>query len=423
MGPDHGRFDHHRPARGDLLRVGAAQSGLRADGGGGEGVSERSVTEPPVRIQDPDADVLALLLPPLPAGDVDEVIEDALRAGLGGVVYFAHDVPTLARARELSDRVHRANPDAVVAIDEEGGPVTRLFSRFSGLPGQARTEGPLPSAGVFGRVDDPELTREAGVAMGAVLTWCGIDLDFAPVADVNSNPDNPVIGLRAYAADPARVRTQSAAFAAGLHQAGVLSCAKHFPGHGDTATDSHHTLPTVEMPRDRFLAEHLAGFPLAEVDAVMTAHIEVPALGQGPASISRWSAELVAEQGFEGLVVTDALDMAAVSGTVGFPESCVRALEAGADLLCLGTSIRRDAHAMLDQAHGAIAAALASGRLDRSDLQTRAVRVRAARAVRRVAAEVADPTALTDELWRIGNLARVSAGLPALSPEAAAAGS
>src|SRR5699024_4154079 len=201
------------------------------------------------------------------------------------------------------------------------GDVTRL---------QAAPGSSLPTAWALGEADDIELTREAGRALGDLLAACDLDLDLAPVLDVSTDPANPVIGTRAFGDDPDR----------------AAHCANSFPGHGATATDSHTALPRIDLDPVQFEREHLAPWRIAPwLDSVMTAHVLVPALGEGPASISTWSRPLldrVVGGTFQGLVITDALDMAAVAADPGGGESVVRAFEAGADLLCLGTSLRRD---------------------------------------------------------------------------------
>ncbi|MGP9694420.1 glycoside hydrolase family 3 N-terminal domain-containing protein [Brachybacterium sp. AOP25-B2-12] len=321
---------------------------------------------------DRDADVLGLLLPSFEGTTVPGYIERALGGGLPGVILFGHNTPDPATCREVAGAVHEIAPDALVTLDEEGGDVSRL---------QASTGSDLPSAWALGVVDDTSLTRRTGRALGDLLAACDVDLDLAPVLDVSTDPRNPVIGTRAFGADPDLVTRHGRAIATGLREAGVGSCGKHFPGHGATHVDSHTALPIVDLPEDVFRAQHLEPWELAPwLDAVMTAHILVPALGEGPASISSWSRRLLDEVagnwGFRGLVITDALDMAAVSEDPGYGEAAVRAIEAGAHLLCLGTAIRRDGEAMLAEAHDAVLAAVESGRIPREMLRRRAEETR-----------------------------------------------
>ncbi|MDU5963128.1 MAG: glycoside hydrolase family 3 N-terminal domain-containing protein, partial [Dermabacter sp.] len=188
----------------------------------------------------------------------------------------------------------------------------------------------------------------------------------------------PVIGARSFGTSPGLVARHARAVCEGLSRAGVLSCAKHFPGHGDTAVDSHLGVPTVALSREDALAQHVAAFHElgSAPDALITGHMCVPSLGEGPATIAPWSYALAAQINPDALLVTDALDMGAITESVGYAEAAVQALDAGAHLLCLGTSIRRDGENMLVEAHDAIAEALRSGRLDRDELRSRAERVR-----------------------------------------------
>lgn len=316
-----------------------------------------------------DPDALGPLLASFTGTAAPQWLVNQLGQGLGGVVYFAYNTPDVDAVAELSAQIRAAaTRTPVIAIDEEGGDVTRLF---------ARTGSPSPAAAGFGAAADAEATREHARALGRVLAACGISMNFAPVADVATNPHNPVIGTRAFGADARTVAAHAGATCEGLRDAGVLTCLKHFPGHGDTSTDSHIGLPTINASADSFLVEHVSAFSRLDgiASAVMTAHVCVPALGEGPASISPWSGALVSELLPRALVITDALDMGAITESCGFGEACVRALEAGAHLLCLGTSIRRDGEQMVIEAHDAIAAALESGRLTRSALQHRAAQV------------------------------------------------
>ena len=319
-----------------------------------------------------DRDALAVLLAPFTGTEVPAFLEAPLRAGLGGVILFGHNIPDAATCARLARALHAIEPEVLVAADEEGGDVTRL---------QAATGSALPTAWALGEVDDPDLSRAAGRALGDLLAACDIDLDLAPVLDVSTDPKNPVIGTRAFGADPDLVARHARAMAGGIRDAGVGVCGKHFPGHGATHVDSHTALPTIELAREQFEYEHLEPWHLAPwMDAVMTAHVQVPALGEGPASISPWAREVLdeicGEGGFRGLLITDALDMAGVSGPIGYGEAVVRSVEAGAHLLCLGTSIRRDDEQMLREAHDALVAAADSGRIPRDVLAQRAAEVR-----------------------------------------------
>ncbi len=222
----------------------------------------------------------------------------------------------------------------MIAIDEEGGDVTRL---------EAREGSSYPGNWALGVVDDVELTRAVAGAMASDLTGAGINLDFAPVADVNTTADNPIIGVRSFGSDAELVARHVAAFVAGLETGGVAACAKHFPGHGDTLEDSHLELPTVDTLRPEALLPFRAAID-AGVTAIMSAHIRVREIGDEPATLSPalLTDLLRGELGFTGVAITDALEMKAISATVGVEQGAVRALTAGADALCLGHDLGAD---------------------------------------------------------------------------------
>lgn len=282
-----------------------------------------------------DLETLALRvqLPGFPGTAFDGEVLDLVHAGLGGVCLFGSNTADGSeRLTALTRAVHDAAPRAVVSVDEEGGDVSRLH---------AGDGSPVLGAAALGAVDDLALTRATGRAVGSELADHGIDLDLAPVADVNSCPDNPVIGTRSFGGDAAGVAAHVAAWVAGLQEAGVSACVKHFPGHGDTRDDSHLVLPTVDADLGLLRARELRPFAAAVgagAHAVMTSHILVGALDpERPATLSPAVLGLLrTELGFEGLIVTDALDMAGASAGRGIPEAAVLAVAAGADLLCLG---------------------------------------------------------------------------------------
>jgi beta-N-acetylhexosaminidase len=308
------------------------------------------------------------ILPPWAA----RLLED----GLGSVCLFGSNIPSYAGVRALSDAVHAAGGDVLVATDEEGGDVTRLHT----------AEGsPFPGNAALGAVDDLPLTRRVAASIGNLLVAAGVDLDLAPVVDVNSDPRNPVIGVRSFGADPVLVARHTTAYVEGLQSAGVGACAKHFPGHGDTAVDSHLGLPTVEVGLDVLLARELVPFAAAVragTLAVMTSHVLLPALdAHRPATLSPTVLGLLrGELGFEGLLVSDAVDMAGASAGRGEPAAAVLALAAGCDLVCLGADKDEAGHiAVLD----AIVQAVEDGSLPEQRLAEAAGRVvAAARTVR-----------------------------------------
>jgi len=290
--------------------------------------------------------------------------------GLGGVCLFARNIATPEQVGALTDSLHARRSGLVIAVDEEAGDVTRL---------DAATGSRFPGAAALGRADDAELTREIGYQVGVLLRDAGISLNFAPSADVAVDRSNPVIGTRSFGDDPELVARHAVAFLVGQQAAGVHACVKHFPGHGDTATDSHLSLAVVTTDQQELARVALPPFAAAiaaGVAAVMTGHLVVPTIDDLPASLStRWSTEILrAEMGFDGVVVTDALEMAAIAGSHGIAGGAVLALRAGADLLCLGGEDAGEV--MLDQVRDAIVHAVQRGDLSVERLTDAAARVR-----------------------------------------------
>lgn len=311
-----------------------------------------------------------------------------LEDGLGGICLFGSNLTgSLSDVADLVREIRSCRPAALVATDEEGGDVTRLHTR---------TASPVPGAAVLGAVDSVALTRSVGVAVGAELASVGIDLDLGPVADVNSNPDNPVIGTRSFGADPALVARHVAAWVSGLQAAGVAACVKHFPGHGDTGQDSHLTLPVLPAEASVVRRRELVPFAAAvEAGAasVMTSHILVPAVDPDhPATLSAPVLSLLRDDlGYDGAIVSDALDMAGASAGRGIPEAAVLALAAGCDLLCIGPD--KPASLVLE-VRAAVVAAVASGRLPLARLVEAAARAGRIRRAAGVPGVLPDPEAL-----------------------------
>jgi beta-N-acetylhexosaminidase len=303
----------------------------------------------------------ACLFPGFAGRTVSDDLRRWLDRGVGGVVLYARNVRDREQVTELTAALLAEKPDLLIAVDEEGGDVTRLeVSSGSSYPGNL----------ALGTVDDVELTEQVAGAMGADLAEVGISLDLAPVADVNTNPRNPVIGVRSFGADPELVARHVRAFVSGLQARGVAACAKHFPGHGDTSVDSHLELPVVAGRLEDGLQPFRSAVE-AGVRTIMTAHVRVPEFGDAPATLNREILQglLRSELGFTGLVITDALEMGAVSRTVGAERGAADALAAGADALCLGALLSPES------VHQAIVDAVASGRVDESRLREAAARV------------------------------------------------
>jgi beta-N-acetylhexosaminidase len=268
----------------------------------------------------------------------------------------------------LTSAIRAARREALVAVDEEGGDVTRLH---------VRTGSPVPGAAALGAIDDLALTEAVGGLIGTDLVAAGIDLDLGPVADVNSNPDNPVIGTRSFGTDADLVARHVGAWVRGLQAHGVAACVKHFPGHGDTAQDSHLALPVVDAPLAVLAERELVPFAAAVAAgaaAVMTSHILLPAIDDVlPATLSPAVLGILRGRlGFEGTIVSDALDMAGASAGRGIPEAAVLALAAGCDLLCIGPL---EEERGIRRTQAAIVEAVRTGRLPAERLADAAARV------------------------------------------------
>jgi beta-N-acetylhexosaminidase len=309
---------------------------------------------------------LACIWPGFPGVEPPDWVRRRLTEGLGGVCLFGWNVQSVEQVAALTVALRAENPDVIVSADEEGGDVTRLeVGAGSSYPGNL----------ALGVVDDTAVTAEVGAGIGSLCARAGVNLDLAPCADVNSNPANPVIGVRSFGSDPQLVARHVRAFVEGLQRCLVAACAKHFPGHGDTAQDSHLELPRAEGDLETALLPFRAAIE-ADVKAIMTAHLVVPSLDDAPATLSaNVLARLLRDElGFDGLVVTDALEMHAVADTVGVEESAVRALQAGADALCLGHDL---ADRAVESVCRAITSAVEDGRLPLDRLAEAAGRVEA----------------------------------------------
>jgi beta-N-acetylhexosaminidase len=306
---------------------------------------------------------LATLLAAFEAHTPPDWAQRLVAEGLAGHTLFGYNVRDAAQLARLTAEVRAVRPDALLAIDEEGGDVTRLAHL---------TGSPYPGNAALGAVDDPDLTRQVYAAIGADLVAAGVNLNLAPTVDVNTADENPIIGTRSFGSDPARVARHAAAAVTGLQSAGVAACAKHFPGHGATVGDSHLELPTIDAGLDVLRERDMPPFAAvieAGTQAIMTAHIRVPALtGDLPATFSRavLTDLLRGEYGFTGAIVTDALEMRGAAGPAGgIGPAAVRALAAGADLLCIGGDV--DA-ALVERVVASIVAAAGDGTLPLSRL-------------------------------------------------------
>jgi beta-N-acetylhexosaminidase len=313
----------------------------------------------------------AILIPPFPDASAPGWILRALGRGLGGVTLFGQNIVTPGQVSALTAelRAAAADYDPVIATDEEGGDVTRV----------AYDDGsPYPGNAALGAVDDLALTQAVYRAIGADLAALGINFDLAPCADVLGSADSPAVGTRSFGADTDLVARHIAAAVAGLQSAGVAACAKHFPGHGRTGTDSHHAVATIEGSLAELRLVDLPPFTAAiraGTVGIMPSHLRVPELtGDLPASVSAAAITglLRGELGFTGVIVSDALEMRATRDMYGIPGAAVLAVAAGTDLLCLG---RQGGEAEYLAVREALVAAVRDGSLDGARLEDAADRV------------------------------------------------
>jgi len=314
----------------------------------------------------------ALLCVGIPGPRLDaDTRADLERLQPGAIVLFRRNVGSPGELRDLCAAIHDLPWQPRIAIDHEGGRVMRVGAPFTHFP---------PAAAI-GRSGDARLAYAVGIAMATELRSIGIDISFSPVLDVNSNPANPVIGDRSFGADPQLVAAMGVAQMRGLLDGGVLPCAKHFPGHGDTAQDSHLELPFVRRTRAELDAVELLPFRAAIAAAapmIMSAHVVYPALDpSGPATMSRriLTQLLREELGFAGVIATDDLDMGAIAEHHEIGAAAVAIVAAGADLLLLCNSLPKAATAA-----AALLRATRDGVLSEDRLAASARRLAAARA-------------------------------------------
>ena len=314
---------------------------------------------------------LSVLQPGFVGTEAPDWVLREISDGLASVVLFSRNIVSLEQVARLTGQLRAENPELIIAIDEEAGDVTRI---------ESATGSTRPGNLALGTVDDTELTESVAADLGRQLRAVGVSLDYAPSADVNSNPDNPIIGVRSFGADPKVVSRHTAAWIRGLQSGGVAACAKHFPGHGDVAVDSHHGLPVYGADRDEIATQALPPFRAAldaGVRAVMSGHLLVPAYDPDlPATLSpRILGDLLRDElGFDGLIVTDAIEMGAVADQFGIEGATVRAVAAGADAVCVGGENAEES--MVGRLTGALVDAVVCGSLTRDRLEQAAARVR-----------------------------------------------
>ncbi|NEE02917.1 beta-N-acetylhexosaminidase [Phytoactinopolyspora halotolerans] len=284
---------------------------------------------------------------------LDAPVDLVTELNLGGVIVMGDNIDDPDQLRDVTQEVQEADGrpyPVMVGVDQEGGTVARVRS--------PATE--FPTYMALGAARDAELATDVARASGEELRAMGFTMVFAPVADVTSGPDDPTIGSRSASSDPGVVGEMVTASLRGYADAGIVAVAKHFPGHGSVPADSHEELPVQEAPLARLREHDFVPFQAAVDDgapAVMVGHIDVQAVDPGvPSSLSADVVDLLrSDLGFDGLVVTDAQDMAAITEEYGAGDAAVRALEAGADLVLMPADVRA--------AHAAIVDAVDDGRL------------------------------------------------------------
>ncbi|WP_322905386.1 beta-N-acetylhexosaminidase [Paenibacillus campi] len=315
----------------------------------------------------------------VPDAQVTELIE---KYYIGGVIYFRRNIGTAAQVYHLSASLqqlakqHRL-PPLLIAIDQEGGMVSRIDQEELSL---------IPGNMSLGAADDLELTAAAATISARELHALGINVNFAPCVDVNNNPRNPVIGVRSYGEKPEWVGLHGATAIQAMQAQGVAATAKHFPGHGDTEVDSHYGLASV--PHDRQRLEQVELLPFrhaiaAETDLIMTAHVIFPAFEPQPIPATLSHAVLTGllrqQMGYNGVIVTDCLEMQAIAKHVSIPEAAVQALQAGADLLLVSHTLTAQM-AAIEAVHTAVQA----GRLSQQQIERALQRILELKARRRM---------------------------------------
>jgi beta-N-acetylhexosaminidase len=302
---------------------------------------------------------------------VTDDLRGLLARGVGGVIHFARNVGTPEEVLELNRDIKRtAGRPLLLAIDQEGGQVARLRNGFTEIP-------PMRAVGATGNAT---LARELGMLIGRELRAVGFDMNYAPILDIDTNPANPIIAARSFGRTPELVTEMGLALAAGLQEVGVAACGKHFPGHGDTSQDSHLELPTLPHAMERLEQVELAPFKAAAgagIASFMTAHVIFQAVdAKYPATMSRavLTGILRDKLGYDGMVVTDDVEMKAIADNYGVEEAVLLGLNAGVDhFLCCHTA------ALAHKAIDSIVTAVQTGKVSQQTLDTATRRFQAVR--------------------------------------------
>ncbi len=308
---------------------------------------------------------------PTPSQDIIDLIQ---KYHVGNVILFQRNIQSAQQVQELTASLQRIAKEAgprqplLIMIDQENGMVRRFGQNATIFPGSM----------ALGAIGSEQIAYDVALATGRELHTLGINMNLAPVMDVNNNPANPVIGVRSFGEDPQMVARLGTAMVCGYRAAGILTCLKHFPGHGDTAVDSHLALPVIPYGMERLEAIELVPFKSAiesGADSVMIAHMYLPELMQNemvPATLSHAViTELLRQKlGFKGLIISDCMEMQAVSDTVGSEQGTVGALKAGTDLVLVSHTFSRQRGSI-----EAVQAAIQDGTLSEERIQEAAERV------------------------------------------------
>ncbi|MDQ6660883.1 MAG: beta-N-acetylhexosaminidase [Chloroflexota bacterium] len=303
-----------------------------------------------------------------------EILDLIQNHHIGGIIFFSRNVQDAQQVLELTSYLQMAAKAAghryplLIATDQENGMVQRLGSAVTSFPGNM----------ALGAIGSEHLVYDVALATGRELKALGINMNLAPVVDVNNNPANPVIGVRSFGEDPYQVAQLTAAAVKGYRKAGVMTSLKHFPGHGDTAVDSHLALPSIPHTLERLEATELVPFKsgiAAGADSVMIAHLHIPALMSHPVQAATLSPTIVQELlreklGFTGVIISDCLEMRAISETVGVEQGAVLALQVGIDLILVSHLYPRQ-RASIE----ALLAAVQAGEISRQTVEQAAERV------------------------------------------------
>jgi len=303
--------------------------------------------------------------------EIKEMIEDYC---VGGIIYFRrNNIESLQQISALSNDLQmlsaskRLGLPLIISTDQEGGIVNSLVGGTH-----------FPGNMILGATRNVRLAKKYGQAMAKQLKVVGINMDFAPVLDVNNNPLNLVIGGRSFGGDPLLVSNLGVAFIKGMQAEGIITCAKHFPGHGDTAIDSHLDLPVIKHEKEHLEKVELYPFKQAikvGVDSIMTAHIYFPAIEprkEVPATLSNnvLAGLLRKELGFEGLIITDCMEMKAIASSFGTIEGSVMSIEAGSDMILVSHSLDKQKAAIK-----AVVKAVKEGRITEKRINQSVLRI------------------------------------------------